>query len=105
MSKIAHMITNLLPCVGLPDAQMLFAYSWPLTPLGRVFNQQCWKGVARSHGVMRLVRHVVLYGRLPVWQEIFDFDSQGGCSLISGLFAQTPSLLTLMEFAEKALVS
>jgi len=49
--------------------------------------------------------NVVLYGRLPVWQEIFDFDSQGGCSLISGLFVQTPSLLTLMEFAEKALVS
>lgn len=47
----------------------------------------------------------VLYGRLPVWQEIFDIDSQGGCSLISGLFVQTRSLLTLMEFAEKALVS
>jgi len=49
--------------------------------------------------------HFVLYERLPVWQEIFDFDSKGGCSLISGLFVQTPSLLTLMEFAEKALVS
>ena len=33
------------------------------------------------------------------------FDSKGGCSLISGLFVQTLSLLTLMEFAEKALVS
>ena len=47
----------------------------------------------------------VLYERLPVWQEIFDIDSKGGCSLISGLFVQTRSLLTLMEFAEKALVS
>jgi len=47
----------------------------------------------------------VLYERLPVWQEIFDINSKGGCSLISGLFVQTRSLLTLMEFAEKALVS
>jgi hypothetical protein len=48
---------------------------------------------------------LVLYERLPVWQEIFDINSKGGCSLISGLFVQTRSLLTLMEFAEKALVS
>jgi hypothetical protein len=59
---------------------------------------------AKSNSVSRFMDS--LYGRLPVWQVIFDLGEKIWLqSYIRPVAGRRQSLLALMEFAEEALIS